>query len=66
MSELSKKYNVPPETISKMINDGVISCSWPNYEDVYKLYKEGKSITEISDFTHMSTRNVRYIINRFK
>lgn len=66
MSELSKKYNIPAETVTKMIHDGVISCSWPNYEEVYKMFKEGKSITEISDVTHMSTRNVHYILNKFK
>lgn len=66
MSELAKKYNIPAEAISKMIKDGVISCSWPNYEEVYKLHTQGKSSTEISDITHMTTRNVRYIISKFK
>lgn len=66
MSELSKKYQIPAETIKRMIDDGVISSSWPNYEDVYRMFKEGKSATEISDFTHMSTRNVYNVINKFK
>jgi DNA-binding NarL/FixJ family response regulator len=66
MSILSEKYNIPAEVVNKMIKDGVISCSWPNYEEVYKLFQQGKSVTEISDFTHMTTRNVRYILDKFK
>lgn len=65
MSELSKKYNIPPETVNKMIKDGIISCSWVGHEEVYKMWQNGKSVTEISDFTNMTTRNVHYILNKF-
>lgn len=66
MSVLSEKYNIPPETVNKMIKDGVISCSWSNYEEVYRMYREGKSVSEISFHTHMSERNVFYILKKVK
>lgn len=66
MSVLSKKYNIPAETVTKMIKDGVISCSWSNYEEVYELYKKGMSTSEISFHTKMSERNVRYVLSKLK
>lgn len=72
---LSKKYNVPCETIKRMVNDGVISCSWPRYEEVYEMYQKsmaigGKTKTdiyyEISEATRIPKRTVEYIISRFK
>jgi len=42
MSVLSNKYGVPEPTIKKMINDGVISCSWTKYDEVYDLYQKLK------------------------
>jgi DNA-binding transcriptional regulator LsrR (DeoR family) len=66
MNELSKKYNIPSETVNKMIKDGIISCSWPGYEQVYELWKQGKTQTEIADITHMTDRNVRYILKKFQ
>lgn len=71
---LSTKYNIPKETIQKMINDGVISCSWPMYEEIYEMYKKkmsigGKSKTqiciEISEERNVSQRTVHYIVNKF-
>lgn len=72
---LSKKYNIPPETVKKMINDGWLCCSTPNYEEVYAMYKNslslgGKSkaeiIHEICEAKHVKERTVYYIINKFK
>lgn len=71
---LSKKYNIPNETVQKMVNDGVISCSWPMYEEVYAMYQKsmaigGKTKTEIyyeiAEAKHISKRTVEYIITRF-
>lgn len=48
---LSNKYNIPQETVNKMVKDGVISCTWPMYEEIYSMYKAalntGKSKTAI-------------------
>lgn len=71
---LSNKYNVPQETIKKMINDGVISCSWPMYEEIYEMYEQslntGKSKTliyyEISEKKGVSERTVRDVISKMK
>lgn len=68
---LSEKYKIPKETIKKMINDGVISCSWPMYEEIYAMYKQsmsigGKSKTqifyEIAEAKKVSERTVKNII----
>lgn len=66
MSVLSKKYNIPAETVSKMIKDGVISCSWKTYDEVLKLHSEGKSTADIAEIVHTSQRNVQYILKRTK
>lgn len=36
--KLSNKYNIPQETVDKMVKDGIISHSWPTYERVYSIY----------------------------
>lgn len=68
---LSEKYKVPQETIKKMVNDGVISTTWPAYEDIYAMYKQsmsigGKSKTqifyEISEKMKMSDQTVKKIV----
>jgi len=41
--KLSNKYNIPQETVNKMVNDGVISFSWPRYEEIYEMYKKSLS-----------------------
>lgn len=69
---LSKKYNIPMETIQKMVNDGVISCSAVRYEEVFEEYKKyklespGKSDSQIfyemSDQMHMSDASIKKIV----
>lgn len=39
---ISNKYNIPLETVKKMVKDGVISCSAVRYEEVYEEYKKYK------------------------
>lgn len=72
---LSKKYNVPSETIQKMVNDGVISCSWPMYEEIYTMYQNsmrigGKTKTEIfyeiAEAKKVSAETVKHAINKFR
>lgn len=65
MSILSEKYEVPEQVIKNMIKDGLISCSWNTYDEVRKLYKEGKSTAEIGHLTHMSQRRVQQLIKEF-
>ena len=71
MSELSNKYNIPESTIKQMIRDGVISCTWAKYEEVYACYKSlsGKVdsvVVEVSDRTNVPIRTVYYILKQFK
>lgn len=72
---LSNKYNVPQDTIKKMIDDGVISCSWPRYEEIYTMYQrsmivpgavKSKVVIEIGEKTGYSERQVRNIIDKVK
>lgn len=72
---LSKKYNVPQNAINEMVKDGVISCSWPKYEEIYEDFTRTasgslKNITavyiELAEKHHVSEKTVRDAINRFK
>lgn len=55
---LSQKYNVPRETIQKMVNEGVIPTSVVRYHEVYDHYKTIKSASpgrsDASIFVDMS------------
>lgn len=71
---LSEKYNIPKQTVQRMVNDGVISCSWPMYEEIYEMYKKsmaigGKTKTEIyyeiAEAKGVSERTVKYVISKF-
>jgi hypothetical protein len=67
---LSNKYNIPQSTVNKMVKDGVISCTWPRYEEVYDMYKSysssGKTKTEIyyeiAERTRISEHTVKMIV----
>ena len=57
-----------------MVNDGVISCSWPMYDEIYEMYQKsmaigGKTKTqifiEIAEAKKVSERTVKYIISRY-
>ncbi len=71
---ISNKYGIPEETFKKMVNDGLISCSWPVYDEVYTEYKRQMSVPgaitsrveiQVADKFKMSDRNVRKIVKRF-
>lgn len=71
---LSKKYNIPNETVQRMVNDGVISCSWPMYEEIYAMYCQsiscgGKTKTEvyyeIAEKKKVSEKTVRDVVHKF-
>lgn len=69
---LSNKYNVPQQTIDKMVKDGIIPANWPAYEEVYSNYLElknsGKTRTqiylEVAEKSRMSQETVKKIILR--
>lgn len=73
--KLSNKYNIPQETVDRMVKDGIISCLWPRYEKIYEMFRIGMQkpgavkchvINEISDAEHISERQIREIISKFK
>lgn len=73
--KISNKYNIPQETIDRMVKDGFISCSWPRYEKIFEQYEEqmrkpgavrSHVIQGISDKEHISERHIRDIITKFK
>jgi hypothetical protein len=67
---LSNKYNVPQQTIDKMVKDGIISTSWPMYEEVYKIYlsikstglSRGEIYMEVADRARISEATAKHII----
>lgn len=73
---LAKKYDIPLETVQRMVKDGVISCSAVRYEEVYDAYKKYKTVSpnksdvqisyEIADQMNMSDTSVRKIIYLMK
>lgn len=63
---LSEKYNIPEETIKRMMKDGVISCSWDICDDIKKMREQGKSWDDISFKTGMTIRNCQYILKKAK
>jgi len=74
MKELSNKYKVPESTIKQMVDDKVISSSWPFYEKVFYCYKQklekngGKklqAITETAEEQNVDERTVYRYIHRF-
>ncbi len=73
MKELSKKYDVPEDKLKNMMNDGVISCSWEGYEEVYYHYKELKktqgtesAVIQTTVDKNISRRMVYNIIAKFE
>ncbi len=70
---LSNKYNIPQDTVNKLVKDGVISCSWPMYEEIYQMFKKSmtipgsiktKVVLELSEKTGISERHIRTIISK--
>ena len=66
MSILSQKYNIPEDTVKRMIRDGVVSCSWDICDHIKKMRSEGKSWDEVAFDTGMSIRNCQYILQKAK
>lgn len=68
--KLCNRYNVPQETINKMVKDGIISGSWPMYEEIYAMFQaalpSGKSkqtiYYEIAEKKNISESSVKAII----
>lgn len=74
MNNLSNKYNIPADKLKKLVQDGVISCSWTGWEEAYDQYKKQLSITgsksEAVNITAINTgrteKNVYEIIHRIE
>ncbi len=72
---ISNKYNIPQETVKRMIDDGFLSCSIPKYEEIYEMFQssmrvpgaiKSRVILTIADKSGYSERQVRTIIERIK
>jgi len=48
-----------------MMRSGIISCSWEGREEVYKLWKQGKSIGDIAIELGRSKSTIHAIIKMF-
>lgn len=68
--KISNKYNIPDATINRMVSDGVISSSWPMYEEVYSLFKAAQGFgrsrqdiySEIAEKKGISEYTVKAIV----
>lgn len=43
MSEICKKYNLTPEQYKNMVQDGVISTTFPHYDEIYASFQKNLS-----------------------
>jgi hypothetical protein len=70
---ISNKYNIPPETVAKMVRDGLISCLSPRDEKICAMYSQltSKGVNkmeaykQISDAENISERWVMSIIRKY-
>jgi hypothetical protein len=74
MSELSKKYGIPDSAVKALIKDGWLSCSVPQYEEVFNYYRSilnmngGKKMDAVyktASHTGLSENWVYKIVERF-
>lgn len=73
---LDKKYQIPEETIKRMVKDGVISCSIVRGYEVYDRYLEIKGLfpelsnskifIQMADEFKMSDKNIDRIVYSLK
>jgi hypothetical protein len=69
---IPEKYGIPEETYKAMIRDGVISCSWPRFEAVYKCYQKHMAIkadgaqTRTAEELDIPLSTVNHIVKRFR
>lgn len=72
---LEKEFGIPKETINRMVNRGVISCSIVRHYEIYDMFLEIKKANpnksmreicfEISDKeSHYSFEMVKTIVNK--
>ena len=43
MSEICKKYNISIDQYKRMVKDGVISTTFPHYDEIYECFKANLS-----------------------
>jgi hypothetical protein len=65
MSYISNKFNISEGTVKDMMKDGLISCAWNGWEEIYMLRKQGKSMDEIAAITNRSKGSVSKVLKKF-
>lgn len=69
---IPEKYGIPETAYRAMIRDGIISCSWPRFEAVYKVYQRHLAteprgaVTRTAEELDMPLSTVSEIVSRFK
>lgn len=59
MSELAKRYNLTEEQYKKMVDDGVISTSYPRYDEIYECFKESLKNCSQSEAVYIVQEKMR-------
>lgn len=72
---LAKKYQIPIETVKRMVKDGVISCSIDRNYEIYDYFLSMKSqnpllanvdlITKVSENMHVPESTVEKVVYTF-
>ncbi len=66
MSEIQNRYNLTDAQYKGLIKDGWISCSAPQYEEIYIHYKSSKSLQKTADHFNVSKKWVYDIVHKFE
>jgi len=72
---IENKYNIPRETVQRMVNDGVIPCSVKRHYEIFDMFTRLKGecstctatavMYEVSDKMNESFENVKKVIYKF-
>lgn len=68
---IPEKYGITETAYKNMIKDGIISCSWPRFEEVYKTFKRNQAdnphgaLMRTAEQMNMAPSTVSDIIKRF-
>jgi hypothetical protein len=66
MSEFCKKYELTENSMKALVKDGWITCSLPQYDEIYYHYKQSGSMQKTADHFGVSKKHVHDIVHRFQ
>jgi hypothetical protein len=69
---IANKYNIPVDTIKKMVNDGILPCQTHRNDEIYTMYSKIKNsgiskekmYLDIAAHFKVSESSVRQVVKR--